>query len=250
VRSACDLLRQTWGETADARLQQILSAIEGEVRKRSRVEALLEILEASKQAIFDCLCKQLESSVVSKALTLKLLNLCLAKYHFLLRSSALASRPFGLIVDPSNVCNLACPGCLHSQRAGILPEERLAAFLKYYGPYAIHTSFSNYGEPLANPHTPRFIRLAKSYLMRTVLSTSLSLARFDADAYVESGLDSMVVSIDGATQPVYEIFRRKGNLDFVHRNVRKLVEARRRLCKRTPILTSIWPSSTTSTRSP
>ena len=30
--------------------------------------------------------------------------------------------------------------------------------------------FCNYGEPLLNPNTPRFIALARSYLMRTALS--------------------------------------------------------------------------------
>jgi MoaA/NifB/PqqE/SkfB family radical SAM enzyme len=97
--------------------------------------------------------------------------------------------------------------------------------------------FYNYGEPLVNPQTPRFIRLAKTYLMRTIISTSLSLARFDAEAYVESGLDSIAVSIDGATQYMYEKFRRNGIVSLVHGNLRKLVEARRRLGKRAPIIT-------------
>ncbi len=46
----------------------------------------------------------------------------------------------------------------------------------------------------------------------------------------------MVVSIDGATQPVYERFRRKGDLEQAFDNIRKLVAARRRLGHRTPIL--------------
>jgi MoaA/NifB/PqqE/SkfB family radical SAM enzyme len=84
--------------------------------------------------------------------------------------------------------------------------------------------------------TPELIRAAKGYLQWTALSTSLSVQRFDADAYVESGLDSMVVSIDGATQPVYERFRRDGNLELVFDNIRKLVAARRRLRRKTPLL--------------
>jgi MoaA/NifB/PqqE/SkfB family radical SAM enzyme len=69
-----------------------------------------------------------------------------------------------------------------------------------------------------------------------VVSTSLSLPRFDAEAYVESGLDFMVVSIDGASQPVYEKFRKKGNLELVLHNLRKLVEAKRRLARKTPVI--------------
>jgi len=96
--------------------------------------------------------------------------------------------------------------------------------------------FCNYGEPLLSPDTPKFIRRAKSYLTQTMLSTNMSVGRFDADAYVRSGLDYMILSIDGATQPVYERFRQKGNIDLIYRNIVKLVEAKRRLGKRTPVI--------------
>ena len=78
------------------RVHQILSGIED-----------LEAVEESKPALFHHLRKQLDSEVAAKAVTLKILNLCLAKIHFRARSSTVYSRPFGLIVDPSNVCNLA-----------------------------------------------------------------------------------------------------------------------------------------------
>jgi hypothetical protein len=46
----------------------------------------------------------------------------------------------------------------------------------------------------------------------------------------------MVISIDGVTQPVYERFRLNGDLELVFSNIRKLVDAKRRLRKRTPVL--------------
>src|SRR5258708_3762336 len=72
--------------------------------------------------------------------------------------------------------------------------------------------------------------------MQTVLSTNLAMPRFDADAYIRSGLDYMILSIDGATQPVYERFRKKGKIEIVFHNIQKLVEARLRSGKRTPVL--------------
>ena len=144
------------------------------------------------------------------------------------------------------MCQLACPGCVHSGRSetlkifdwrkGTLPEDRFSALLKRYGPHAIGVYFCNYGEPLLNLNTPQLIRRAKNYLLGTALSTSLSVQRFDPDAYVRSGLDFMVLSIDGATQRVYERFRRNGKLDLVLDNAGKLVDAKRRLGKRTPVL--------------
>jgi len=89
------------------------------------------------------------ASPVAPALTLKILNLFLARYHFQARSASVLSRPYGLVIDPSNMCQLACPGCVHSTHNealkvfdwpnGRLSEDRLSALLRRYGPHAIGT---------------------------------------------------------------------------------------------------------------
>jgi MoaA/NifB/PqqE/SkfB family radical SAM enzyme len=183
-----------------------------------------------------------------KALTLKAINICLAKHHFRSRSTAVMSRPFGLIIDPSNSCNLACPGCVHSLHAkerkifqwgtGLMPQSRMAHFLTAYGPYAIHANFCNYGEPLINPDTPKFIHEAKRLLVGTDAVHEPFPAAPDAEAVVASGLDYMLVSVDGATQSVYEKFRKKGHLDVVIRNIENLVKAKRETGRATPII--VW----------
>src|SRR5579884_609002 len=226
-------------------VQDVLSKIEAAARAGSLYRTA-EALDAARPELAAILQPRLGSPVAAKAVSLKLLNLLLAKYHFQARSAELASKPSGLVVDASIAYNLACPGCVHSTRAkelklfdwkpGLVEDPRMAAFFRHYGPCAIHVVLCNYGEPLVHPDTPRFIRRAKSYLMHTMISTNLSLPKFDAEAYVASGLDYMVLSIDGATQPVYETFRKKGNIETVYRNIRNLVEARRRLGKPTPVI--------------
>jgi MoaA/NifB/PqqE/SkfB family radical SAM enzyme len=222
-----------------------VSQIDGELRQCENAAAAGAAIERWQPQLYGRL-RERFAPPQAQALTLKILNICLARYHLQARSAAVLSRPYGLVVDPSDMCQLACPGCVHSARSetlkifdwrpGTLPEERFAALLKRYGPYAIGVYFCNYGEPLLNRNTPKLIRQAKGYLMGTALSTSLSVERFDAEAYVRSGLDFMVLSIDGATQPVYEKFRRNGKLELVLGNAAKLVEAKRRLGKRTPAL--------------
>jgi MoaA/NifB/PqqE/SkfB family radical SAM enzyme len=184
--------------------------------------------------------------VVAQVLTLKILNILLSRRHQNARDTHVLSRPIGLIVDPTNVCQLACPGCVHSERneqVGVfdwpkrtLPKALFGSLLARYGPQAIEIYLCNYGEPLLNLATPDLIRQAKRYLLRTSLSTSLSVERFDAAAYVESGLDRMEVSIDGATQSTYARFRRHGDLELVFRNVRRLVETKRELNRSNPTL--------------
>jgi MoaA/NifB/PqqE/SkfB family radical SAM enzyme len=223
----------------------VLARIDLELGRCRGAAQAAAVLERTKPELYTSLRLRFEPPP-AQALTLRILNICLARYHLRARGTSLLSRPFGLVVDPSDMCQLRCPGCVHSSRAetrklfdwhkGTLSEDRFSALLKLYGPYAIGAYFCNYGEPLLNANTPKLIRLAKNYLLGTALSTSLSVGRFDPGAYVESGLDFMVLSIDGATQGVYQRFRRNGNLELVFDNIRKLVDAKRRLGRRTPVL--------------
>jgi MoaA/NifB/PqqE/SkfB family radical SAM enzyme len=220
-------------------LAEILAGIEEKIARRKPLAQVKPELAAHLRNHFE--------EMEAKALAVKLANVCLAKAHFRARDAVVRSRPISLVADPSNSCNLACPGCVHSAHAkelqwfdwkpGMVSAPRLTALLDHYGPTAMFAGLYNYGEPLVNPETPRFIRHSKGHLLRTILSTNLSLPRFDARAYAESGLDYMVLSIDGATQPVYERFRKKGNLDLVLANVRKMVEAKRDSGRLTPVIT-------------
>lgn len=222
-----------------------LRSIDTALHRVSRIDDAVQLLQSAKDPFFDLLRRRFDETA-AQALTIKTLNLLLAKFQFRARHSYLVAHPMGLVVDPSNVCQLGCPGCVHSSSSGAaerflwpngtLEETRFRALMERYGPTAVAVYFCDYGEPLLNRNTPTLVRIAKSFYMQAMLSTSLSVRQFDADAIVESGLDFMVLSIDGATQPVYERFRRGGHLDLVFENIRKLVEARRRLHRSTPVL--------------
>lgn len=225
--------------------RDFVNAMDEKVRTGAPAGELLKALDDGQDSVRTSLRRHVGEPAAT-ALALKLSNLLLAKYHFRARDTALISRPLGLLVDPSNGCNLACPGCVQSTRAkslklfdwknGLLPDARFAELLDRFGPYVMQVMFCNYGEPLTNPNTPRLVEMAKGYYAQTALSTNLSVGRFDADAYVRSGLDFMYLAIDGATQPVYSRYRKNGDIALVYRNVEKLVEAKRRLGSRTPVL--------------
>jgi len=216
--------------------------IDAQIRAAQTGSQLRKILNSAKQVARDAIRDAGHSDTVSQALALKLINASLSRVEFSARRIDIASRPFGLELDPCNACTLACPGCVHSRRDlfdwpnGMLSPDRMADFLRRYGPYAVQALFCNYGEPLLNPKTPEYIRSAKRYLVQTTISTSLSIQHFDADAYVQSGLDYMIVSIDGATQPTYERFRKNGNIELVSDNLRRLIAARDRAESQFPVI--------------
>ena len=234
-----------WSLGRSGSLFTALKGIDREMQACHDTASAIEALERHKPELLALLNRQF-ALPAAQALAVKILNIYLARFHLRSRSVVVSSRPFGLVVDPSNNCLLACPGCVHSDNSqyrgifdwgpGTLTEARFATLLQQYGPYCVGAYFCSYGEPLLNVRTPSLIRLAKNYVMWTALSTSLSVTRFDPEGYVESGLDFMVLAIDGATQQVYERYRRHGNLDLVLENARKLVAAKRRMGSRTPVL--------------
>ncbi len=179
------------------RLQGAIAKVAARVAGAASAGEALAALDESKAPLYDSLLRSRVPALPAKALTVKILNLFRAQYHLQVRATRLLSSSFGIVVDPTNNCQLACPGCVHSAHSrklrlfdwppGMLSESVFSGFMRQYGPCAIETAFYNYGEPLLNPDTPRFIRIAKTYLSRTSLSTNMAVKHFDPEAYVVSG---------------------------------------------------------------
>ncbi len=205
-------------------------------------------LDQFQQATFSALMDQYGDATFAQVLALKLANLAAARYHLVNRHSVLFSHPVVLRVDPANACQLACPGCVHSENnvhAGVFdwPSTTLSvdthdAWLTRLGPFAFCAVLFNYGEPLLNKRFAEIVRRSKEYLLYTMTSTNLSLPLNNEDAIVASGLDRMILSIDGTSQETYGRYRRKGDLDLIFKNVCALAAAKKRVGSRTPYL--VW----------
>jgi len=178
-------------------------------------------------------------------LALKISNLAVARYHAMHRHTRVASGPIQLMVDPANSCPLSCPGCVHTGNpdlksrydwpGGLLKVECFDGFIRLYGPTAFGVVFYNYGEPMLNKRTPDLIRSAKRFFLHTCLSSNFTVP-FDVEAIVDSGLNCIFASLDGATQETFATYRRGGNLETCFTNIRKLVEAKHRKESWTPYL--------------
>ena len=86
-----------WFRNDETRLYEILSGLETKTRNRASLDEMLEALDHAKPAMFECLRKHFEFPIEAKALTQKILNLCLAKYHYRSRNTVVLSRPPGLV---------------------------------------------------------------------------------------------------------------------------------------------------------
>jgi len=158
------------------------------------------------------------------------------------KKTVLFGYPYWLTVDPTNVCNLECRFCPtgqhreNSRPKEIMPIKRYKTIMKKIGRYLLYVEFCNWGEPLLNKNTAEMIKIAKKYGARTFLSSNLNISMTPeyAEQIVKSGLDRMTISLDGASQESYEIYRKNGKFSLVLDNIKLLAEAKRKLNSKTP----------------
>lgn len=153
--------------------------------------------------------------------------------------------PLLAYLDPILACNLRCPACPTGLQLGLRPAERLdpALFTRWLDAVGENLFFLhvyNWGEPLLYPHIADLIASAKHHAIHVTLSSNLSLPLADAqiEALIASGLDRLVVSLDGASPATYAHYRRRGDFERVRDAMRRFQEAKRRLNRRTPEI--VW----------
>ncbi len=173
----------------------------------------------------------------------KVVNFWLAKIAKVLRRDRLLSMPYRYTIDPTNVCNLRCPLCptglgILKRDRGLIRLEDFKRLVDQIAPWAYLLELYNWGEPFLHPDIFEMIRYAHE--RKIVVRLSSNLNHFDeqlAVKTVQSGLDAITVSVDGATEETYQRYRRRGKLETVLRNLRYLLEARRACRASTPLIT-------------
>lgn len=113
--------------------------------------------------------------------------------------------------------------------------------MQQIGRYLYVIRLDSWGEPLLNRDIFKIIECAVTYKIKVSFSTNLNvLEPGDAELLVKSGLDEILVSLDGATQATYETYRRGGSLKKVIENIQQIQEAKRRLRKENPKVTALF----------
>jgi len=194
------------------------------------------------------ICPEQHIAAIAPRLTrlhrIKLENLVLNERERLSRVTRTRSLPVTGQIDPSFGCNLRCPLCLSEMarrdgyRLPTLRLDQLDRILAQYGDCLVRIWLSLWGEPLLNKDLPAMIARCKQRDIWVLISSNMSvpLKPHATEDLVRSGLDSIILSIDGATQATYSRYRQGGSLDLALDNVRQLVAAKRALGSPTPHL--------------
>ncbi|MDD4909394.1 MAG: radical SAM protein [Candidatus Omnitrophica bacterium] len=170
----------------------------------------------------------------------KLYNFILIENEKARRKEVVSGYPYWLVIDPSNICNLKCPFCptgqgRGSREKGVFPIERFEGIIDKLGKYLIHIDFVNWGEPLLNKQVFEMIKTAKKYRVDTKMDSNFTFFNEEtAGRMIESGLDKVIVSLDGLSQETYSKYRVGGDFEAVMAGLKALLRKKKEMNSHTP----------------
>lgn len=181
-------------------------------------------------------------SVLQHGTPTKLVNLALAEVERKLRRVQIRSRPYLLIIDPCNFCNLRCPLCPTGlndlgRPQAMMTFEQFKSYIDPHLPYLFEAYLHNWGESLINKEIFKMIEYVQSRNVGTNLSSNFVLVTDnDIDNILHSGLEYLVISLDGTSQDSYSQYRVRGDYDRVVDNLANLIARKKHLKLKTPVI--------------
>ncbi|MDP2385768.1 MAG: radical SAM protein [Bacteroidota bacterium] len=174
----------------------------------------------------------------------KVNNILLNNREFYLKKTTLKSLPYQITIDPASHCNLRCPACHTGTKFSEMVKPSFLKFkdfqtiLNQVKDHTLSIALYNWGEPFLNKEIFDIISFATENKVGTTMHSNFN--HFNekmADNLVRSGLTHLYLSIDGATQEVYEQYRVKGKLNNVLHNIQLLNDAKKKHNSQLPFIT-------------
>ncbi len=150
--------------------------------------------------------------------------------------------PVSISFEPTTSCNLRCPECPSGLRqftrpTGMLKKDFFTETIDDIHRHLLYLIFYFQGEPYLNTDFLDMVKYASKKGIYTATSTNAHyLTDEAARKTIESGLDRLIISIDGTTQDVYQQYRVGGHLDKVLEGARNIVKWKKELKSKTPFV--------------
>lgn len=152
--------------------------------------------------------------------------------------------PISISIEPTTSCNLRCPQCPSGLReftrpTGMLQNDVLKKVIDELHTTLAYITFYFQGEPYLNKNFLEYVKYASEKKIYTATSTNAHyLDEETAKKTVLSGLDRLIISIDGVDQESYAKYRVGGNLEKVISGTKNIVAWKKKMNSSTPHI--IW----------
>lgn len=177
----------------------------------------------------------------------RLWNLWLLFYTYLLllliNKSFIKGKPFALSIETSALCNLSCPECPTgmkklSRKKGLMDKNMFKDIINQVYKETFYVNLYFQGEPFLNKELSDFIKIAKDKKIFTLLSTNGHyLSHENCNSIISSGLNEIIISLDGTSQEVYNSYRIGGDYNKVIEGIENLMECKKHLNASNPRIT-------------
>lgn len=183
-------------------------------------------------------------NIIKRITPLRLWNLFLVQMAYwlssMLKKPVLMGRPFSISIEPTTSCNLRCPECpsglrKFSRNTGMLSMDLYQKVIDQIGSRLMYMILYFQGEPYLNPS---FFDIVKDANRRRIYTATSTNAHFltdeNARKTVESGLDRLIISLDGIGQETYASYRVGGRYQRVLDGIENIMRWKKELKSATP----------------
>lgn len=168
--------------------------------------------------------------------------------HMIERYKDMSELPRHIRIDLCTICQLKCPSCYMRQEEEAVKKGCKLGYMKFDDFKKIvdeadidSIEVSNSGEIFLNPDFVKIIQYAQTKGITLSANNGVNLnylTNEQAEALVKYDFSSLVISIDGASQETYSIYRIGGDYNKVIKNIEKINSYKKKYNKILPNL--VW----------
>jgi|TARA_Y100000310_G_scaffold76658_1_gene73154 radical SAM protein with 4Fe4S-binding SPASM domain len=157
--------------------------------------------------------------------------------------SVTSLRPAVIWIEPTDLCNLKCKMCPIGvgdgldRPKGMMKMDLYKKIIDEVSEWKPVIKLFHTGESLIHPGLEEMIRYAKERGCFVMLNTNATIMNErKSQMILDSGLDYLSFSFDGATKEVYENIRIGGNFETTMENIINFLKMRKEQAKRKPFV--------------
>jgi radical SAM protein with 4Fe4S-binding SPASM domain len=150
--------------------------------------------------------------------------------------------PYAMSVEMTTSCNLHCTECPSGLRqftrpTGKINTEFFQQIIDQVKGYLVYLTLYFQGEPYLHPQFLSLVRYAHDNGIYTATSTNGHFLTIEnSQQTIKSGLDRIIVSLDGLDQETYATYRVAGDVEKVKNGLINLVKAKRESHSKSPYI--------------
>ena len=149
--------------------------------------------------------------------------------------------PVIINIEPTNLCNLSCLHCPTgagklSRKTGYMDNGFLENIISQIQKHSIAVQLYFQGEPFLNKNLLEFIKIIKENHNFLIINTNGHF--FEETVYLKKLVhllpDKIIISLDGATEETYKVYRKNGDFNKVVNGIKNIVSVKKELGLKLP----------------